>query len=195
MKHRFAEGNKFGALSKRGPHRATVEIRELFEQIVQDPLYQKKLREDFRKRRVHPLTESTVWAHTAGKPPTQIDITANIDVNHRYEVEAQLLRSMDLPQLEALAEESQAMIDRAIERMQVHNALQGKAQQKTQAKPAESDNTYFVNLPDGRETPENESTQALTAEDLTPQSPREDSTDRAHGITPTHHDATKRTNE
>lgn len=146
-----------GSGRKRGTqNRASVEINTLFEQCIADPAYQRKLREDFRKRRVHPLTESVVWQYRAGKPASRLDINANVSVHHRFEVEAQLLRGMALPELEALAAESQALIDRAIERMQVHNALDAQVSADSLRKDRESDKGSSVTYQPSLDPPETE---------------------------------------
>jgi len=98
------------------PNRVSVELRTLFGQLVNDPDYQRKFREDFKARRVHPLTEARVWEYHAGKPKTEIDINARVELTARFQLEAELLQSLDLNELEALAAESQALIDRAIDR-------------------------------------------------------------------------------
>jgi hypothetical protein len=75
--------------------------------------YQRKLREDFRKRRLHPSTEIRIWEYTIGRPKEQIEMSVNVTMNERLAAERAMLRQLDLKQLEALAAESQAMIDRA----------------------------------------------------------------------------------
>jgi len=75
--------------------------------------YQRKLRSDFSRRRLHPSTELRVWEYAIGKPKEQIEMSANVTMNERLAIERDMLRRLDLKQLEALAAESQAMIDRA----------------------------------------------------------------------------------
>ena len=51
-----------GSGRKKGtPNRKTVEMRALMAALVDDVDYQHRLREDFRKRRVHSTTEARVW--------------------------------------------------------------------------------------------------------------------------------------
>ena len=42
-------------------------------QLVSDPAYQHKLRDDFRRRRVHPSIEVLIWNYHLGKPPPVLD--------------------------------------------------------------------------------------------------------------------------
>jgi hypothetical protein len=85
----------------------------LMEAIAGDIDYQRKLRSDFGKRRLHPSTEIRIWEYAIGKPKEQIEMSASVTMNQRLAAERDMLRQLDLKQLEALAAESQAMIDRA----------------------------------------------------------------------------------
>ena len=94
-------------------NRKTVELRMLMGAMAGDIDYQRKLSQDFRKRRLHPSTESRIWEYAIGRPKEQIEMSANVTTNERLAAERDMLRQLDLKQLEALAGESQAMIDRA----------------------------------------------------------------------------------
>jgi hypothetical protein len=98
------------------PNRVNVAARALVAQMVGDPFYQHQLRRDFRKRKVHPTIEALVWAYHLGKPATVLELTGNLELSQRFEDERQKLRSLGLAELEALAAESQALVDRAFER-------------------------------------------------------------------------------
>ena len=95
----------------RPQHRA-VAFRQLIDLLVTDPTYQRKLRDDFRRRRVHPSVEAAVWAYHAGKPREAVDIT--FDLGERFAAERDLLLGLSLGQLEALAAESEALVSRAL---------------------------------------------------------------------------------
>jgi hypothetical protein len=95
-------------------NRTTVELRMLMGAMAGDIDYQRKLRSDFRKRRLHPATELRVWEYAIGRPTEKIELSANVTTNQRLAAERDMLRQLDLKQLEALAAESQAMIDRAL---------------------------------------------------------------------------------
>jgi hypothetical protein len=118
------------------PNRVSVELRTLFGQLVNDPDYQRKFREDFKARRVHPLTEARVWEYHTGKPKTEIDINARVELTARFQLEAELLRGLDLDELEALAAESQALIDRAVERSK--RPLDVVVEASTESEPAKT---------------------------------------------------------
>jgi hypothetical protein len=101
--------------TKKGtPNRKTIELRALMAALVDDLEYRSRLREDFRKRRVHPPTEALVWAYAVGKPTEKIEMSASVSVDERLAAEREMLRTLSVPELEALAAESQALVDRAL---------------------------------------------------------------------------------
>jgi len=104
-----------GSGRKKGtPNRRTVELRALITALLNDVDYQHRLRDDFRKRRVHPSTEVRVWEYIVGKPKEKIEVSADVTMNEKLATERELLRQLDLWQLEALAAESQALMDKAL---------------------------------------------------------------------------------
>lgn len=104
-----------GSGRKKGtPNRKTVELRELMAVLVNDLDYQSRLREDFIKRRVHPSTEALVWSYAVGRPMERIEVSTNLSMDAKFAAEREQLKKLDLKQLEALAAESQALIDRTI---------------------------------------------------------------------------------
>ena len=82
--------------------------------LCHDVDYQYRLRADFRRRRVHPAIESLVWAHTVGKPAERVQLSADVTMNHKLDHERELFRKLSLEQLEELAAESQALVDKAM---------------------------------------------------------------------------------
>ncbi len=103
------------------PNRKTVAMRELLAALLNDVDYQHRLREDFRHRRIHPSIETLVWAHVIGKPTEKIEVSADVTMNEQLATERELLRQLDLWQLEALAAESQALMDKALAMAQGHS--------------------------------------------------------------------------
>lgn len=105
------------------PNRITVEARALCSQLVNDPVYQSKLRKDFKVRRIHPTIESLVWTYHLGKPlqPVALQGGLTLDVNARLEEERRIFSQLDLSDLEQLAAESQALVDRAAALVKVRN--------------------------------------------------------------------------
>ena len=103
-----------GSGRKRGTqNRKTVELRQLMGALAGDVDYQKKLRHAFVKRRLHPATEMRVWEYVAGKPKEQIEMSATLSMDARLAAERELFAQLDITQLEELAAESQALVDRA----------------------------------------------------------------------------------
>lgn len=95
------------------PNQKTVELRELMAAAAGDLCYQKKFRDAFVRRRLHPSTEIKVWEYAIGRPKEQIEMTANVTMNERLAAEREVLSKLSLPQLEELATASQALVDRA----------------------------------------------------------------------------------
>lgn len=146
-----------GAGRKKGtPNRGTVEIRALFGQLLNDPQYQRKLRADFRIRRVHPAVETMVYAYHIGKPKTEIELSGGITLSQRLDGERERLRALTVEQLQELADRSEALITEAFalaadglmlpaRPLDIGvDTLQGKEATETLGKQAESDNTYSV---------------------------------------------------
>ena len=96
------------------PNRNSVEVKALVSQLVNDVAYQHKLRADFRRRKVSPAIEVLIWEYHLGRPTQPIDVTASVDVNARLEEERRLFATLDVADLEQLAAESQALVDRAL---------------------------------------------------------------------------------
>jgi hypothetical protein len=97
------------------PNKISVEVRTLIHQLVNDPAYQLKLRQDFRRRRVHPTIEALIWNYYIGKPKGEIELTGSFAIIQRQQAERERLRSLSVEQLEALAEASQALLDAALD--------------------------------------------------------------------------------
>src|SRR5215203_4872971 len=68
-----------GAGRKPGtPNRITVEARTLVSELVGNPNYQRKLRIDFERRKVHPTIESLIWTYHLGKPTQPIAMSGGL---------------------------------------------------------------------------------------------------------------------
>jgi hypothetical protein len=63
-----------GGRPKGSRNKATLEIREAARQLVSDPIYWRKLRDDLRKRKVHPHVETTLLAYAFGRPVDRIEV-------------------------------------------------------------------------------------------------------------------------
>lgn len=110
------KGSRYpGSGSRKGVPRAiSVEARVLIAELVNSPRYQAKLREDFEARKVHPTIENMVWNYFIGKPRQDIDVNVNATITTRIEEERRLYAALDIEDLEQLAADSQAFVDRAI---------------------------------------------------------------------------------
>jgi hypothetical protein len=95
------------------PNRISVEVKTLVAQLMTDVAYQHKLRDDFRRRKVHPTIEALIWTYHLGKPRQTIDVMASVDVAARLEDERRIFAQLDIADLDQLAAESQALVDRA----------------------------------------------------------------------------------
>jgi len=140
------------------PNPISIEARQLAHELVNDAHYQARLRRDFEARKLHPTIESLVWAYAIGKPRQDITLDATVNVNARLENERRAFALLDLPELEALAAESQAMVDKAMALANArvnattpqHLAIEGEvleSGEKIIGKGAGSDNPSSVNHP------------------------------------------------
>ena len=100
--------------AKGTPNKISVEARLLVSELVSNPKYQQRLRRDFELRRVHPTIEALIWSYHLGKPRQDITLNATVDVNAKLDEERRVLATLDLPDLEQVAAESQALVDRAM---------------------------------------------------------------------------------
>jgi hypothetical protein len=113
-----AKGTRFaGSGRQRGtPNKISVEVKQLVSDLVTDLAYQHRLRRDFRARKVHPTIEALIWTYHLGKPRQTIDVNASVDVEvtAKLEEERRAFAVLDLAEMEALAAESQALVDKAL---------------------------------------------------------------------------------
>ena len=104
-----------GSGRKRGtPNRKTVELRALMGVLAGDVDYQYRLREDFRRRRVHPTVETLVWSHAIGKPTERVQLSADVTMNQKLEEEREQFSRLSIQQMEEIAAASQALVDRVM---------------------------------------------------------------------------------
>ena len=113
--HRRGQPKTPGSGRRRGtPNRKTVELRALMGVLAGDVEYQHRLREDFRRRRIHPTVETLVWSHVIGKPAERVQLSADVTMNQKLEEERELFSRLSLQQMEEIAAESQALVDRVM---------------------------------------------------------------------------------
>jgi hypothetical protein len=122
--HRRGEPKTPGSGRRRGSlNRRTVELRALMTALAGDVDYQYRLRQDFRRRRVHPSIEALVWAHTIGKPPERVQLSADLTMNQKLAEECAVFARLDVSQMEELVAASQALIDRMMEMANANGAM------------------------------------------------------------------------
>src|SRR5262245_56500892 len=102
-------GRRRGSLNRR-----TVELRQLMTALVGDVSYQHRLRDDFRRRRVHPSTEAVVWAYAIGRPAEKIELAARVATEAKIADERAIYERLTSAQLAELAAASEAVRDRAV---------------------------------------------------------------------------------
>lgn len=114
--HKRGEPRTPGSGRKKGtPNRVIVAARQLCTDLVNSAEYQHRLRRDFTRRHVHPSIEALIWAYAEGKPKESLQVSGSLDVTNRLQIERNLIReTLDIHEIEALAAESQATLDRAI---------------------------------------------------------------------------------
>ena len=98
-------------------NKISVEARQLARELVNNPVYQRRLRRDFERRKLHPTIEALVWQYHLGRPPQAVAVAGSmtVSVNARLEQERQAFAALDLADLEVLAAESQRLVDRAFQ--------------------------------------------------------------------------------
>lgn len=128
-----------GSGRKKGtPNRQVVAARELVSQMINSAEYQYRLRRDFTRRHLHPSIEALMWAYHLGKPKESIEVSGQLDVSQKLVAERELIRSaLDLHELEALAAESQAALDRALSTAKARQLVAGPQDIVVRAEPAE----------------------------------------------------------
>jgi hypothetical protein len=94
-------------------NRKTVELRALLGALAGDVSYQHRLREDFRKRRVHPSIEALVWAYSVGKPVGRIDMSATMSTDKKLAAERQVFERLTVDEQRDLAQESETLRKKA----------------------------------------------------------------------------------
>ena len=83
-----------GSGRKRGTqNRRTVEMRQLISSLCHDTDYQKRLREDFRRRRVHPAVETLIWSPVIGKPTERVQLSADVTMSQKLDRNANCFAS------------------------------------------------------------------------------------------------------
>ena len=92
-------------------NRKTIALRELMAALVGDVEYQQRLVQAFRTRRVHPAVEIRVWEYALGRPRDQIELSGTREID--LDAERELFSRLDVRDLQQLATESQALIDKA----------------------------------------------------------------------------------
>jgi hypothetical protein len=104
-----------GSGRKKGtPTKKTIALRELMAALSGDVYYQEKLLKDFRTRRVHPTVEVRVWEYALGKPVDRVAVSADVTLDQKLAADRERLRFVDLPTLEWLVRETDALVDRAV---------------------------------------------------------------------------------
>ena len=97
---------------KRLAERRTVQMRELDDLALRRCRLSVPTRADFRRRRVHPTIEALVWGHVVGKPTERVQLSADVAMTQTLEKERELFSRLTLQQMEELAAESQALVDK-----------------------------------------------------------------------------------
>ena len=117
-----------GSGRKKGTaNRKTIELRALMGALVGNVDYQHRLRADFQRRRVHPSVETLVWNYAIGRPAERVQLSADVRTNQKLDAERELLLRLSVEQLEALAAESQALVDKAMAMARNSGVMQAPA--------------------------------------------------------------------
>ena len=82
--------------------------------LAGDVDYRERFSSAFRRRRLHPSTEMRVWDYVVGKPAERVQLSADVTTSQKLDQERELFRKLSIDQLEMLAAESQALVNKAI---------------------------------------------------------------------------------
>ena len=63
---------------------------------------------------MHPTIEALIWSYHLVRPTQPIAVTASVNVDARLDEERRVFAMLDVSDLEQLAAESQALVDRAL---------------------------------------------------------------------------------
>ena len=69
---------KTGGRRKGTPNKATAEIREIAQALVNDPPYRRRLTSRFRSGRIAPAIEALLWHYAYGKPKETIQSSVDV---------------------------------------------------------------------------------------------------------------------
>jgi hypothetical protein len=73
---RLANLKRGGGRKPGVPNKVTFEIKALCVRLLEDPVYQRQLRRDLRRREIAPQIEQMLYAYGYGKPKEHIEIEA-----------------------------------------------------------------------------------------------------------------------
>ena len=60
------------------PNKATVEVKRICTELVEDPDYRQRFRARMVAGKLPPMVEAMTWYYAFGKPKEQIDLTASV---------------------------------------------------------------------------------------------------------------------
>ena len=113
-----------GSGRRRGtPNRRTTELKALMHALAHDRAYQDQLRRDFCRRKIHPTTEVAIWNRVLGPQTQAITVGADLTLDARLAKECELFSRLSVEQLEQLARESEALVNRARAMLQEQRVL------------------------------------------------------------------------
>ena len=68
-----------------------------------------------------------MWAHIVGKPTERVQLSADVTMSQKLDQERELFSKLSLEQLEELAAESQALVDKAMAMVKANALTPGDA--------------------------------------------------------------------
>ena len=103
-----------GGRKKGTPNKSTVELREFFSSVLNDPAYRARLLARAKLGTLPPPVEIALWHYAVGKPKETIDQHLDVSVKQTPESAAKLVRSLStehLLELQALFARQAAIPD------------------------------------------------------------------------------------
>lgn len=73
--------------SKGAAREREVEVRRISRKLLEDPVYQKNLKERLQTGRIQPGVEAMLWYYGYGKPPETVEqkVVIPVRIQHQYQ--------------------------------------------------------------------------------------------------------------
>ena len=88
----MAKGRKTGGRRLGSLNKATIEVKAVCAELVDDPEYRRRLGERLRAGKLSPAVECMLWYYAKGKPKDEIQSDQHLTISWENEMVERLLR-------------------------------------------------------------------------------------------------------